>query len=95
MMTTNIQEIIKRWRDVPPMRVAKGLDDALNDWPIGDFGEHPEGGHAVWLATDRVRCSEMTMASCDIAEALAHAGTDIRQLLCEISRLSTLLKEQP
>jgi hypothetical protein len=90
-MPRTIEAIIERWRDMPPLRLAKGLDDAMQDWPLGDFGEHPEEGHAVWLTTDHVRCSEMMLTSACVAEILAQAPADVRRLLSEVARLNALI----
>jgi hypothetical protein len=81
---STIEEIAKRWKFFPRLRVANGLKDATNDWPLGSFGddESKTGDDTeCWLCTDSVHASEMVMSCPEIAEVLAKAPDDVRVLL--------------
>lgn len=66
---------------MPRLRIAQGIDDAANDWPIGSFGEDEDTGKECWIATDHVHASDMVMSGTEIAEVLAKAPDDVRFLI--------------
>jgi hypothetical protein len=76
-----LTEIAKRWSRMPRLRIAQGIDDAANDWPIGSFGEDEDTGKECWIATDSVHASDMVMGCTEIAEVLANAPDDVRVLI--------------
>ncbi len=87
-----LREIHERWREVPQMRVAQGIEDALNDWPLGSFGEDDQligadKDRELWLCTDHVRCSEFTLTCAEVARVLAKSPEDIRALYTIIKEL--------
>lgn len=93
-------DIHNRWRDLPKLRVATGVDDAMNDWPIANFGEDDRlvgelSGKEKWLCTDHVRCSEFMLTSAECADVIAKAPDDIRALYKIIAELREALKESP
>jgi len=89
-----VETIRDRWAVMPPLRLAKGLEDAIKDWPLGSFGDHPAHDYEVWLTTRNVHASEMVLDTCDIAEVLSHAPDDVRQLLLRIDGLTIQLAEE-
>jgi hypothetical protein len=82
-----MREIRERWRYIPRrLRIAAGLDDAMNDWPIADFGPGDDD-KAAWLCTDHVHASEMVASCLDVARAMVKAPDDIRTLFRIIREL--------
>jgi hypothetical protein len=82
--------IAKRWKFFPRLRVATGLKDAMNDWPLGSFGDdESKTGDDIecWLCTDSVHASEMVMNCPEIAASLAKAPDDIRELFTALRHL--------
>jgi hypothetical protein len=75
------------------MRIAHGIKDACNDWPIASFGEDGRRHDVVsdddetWLCTDHVHASEYSQTAPEIADVLVKARDDIRELFKLIAEL--------
>jgi hypothetical protein len=88
-----LRAINRRWAVMPTLRVAHGVDDAMKDWPLGDFGEDEQGCN-IWLATDKVHASEMMLSTADVCSTLAQSGADVRFLYNLIGGLLSRLDDK-
>lgn len=88
-----LSSIHKKWKYVPALRVAQGIDDAARDWPIASFGtdDRYETSEEAWLCTDQVRGSDFLLTCQEVAEVLAKAPNDIRVLFSIITELREAL----